>query len=332
MHPLNDVYFDLRLPQDRPFQVTGFGENAVDWVCRVPRYPELDSKLPMEPMLRFCGGQIATACSFWARLGLRTRYIGRVGDDEPGRFVIEELSREAMDLALEVVPGASSHHSLILVDHASGGRTILYDRDPALRYGPGQLNRAKFGESCLLHLDANDLTASVQAAAWANEAGTAVSVDIDRVEPGTERLLERARLLIASRGFVSEFGGTGDWRRDLQRVGSCCPGFVAVTRGAAGAAALWEGQVYDFPGFPVRVIDSTGAGDMFHAAFVYAVLRGWSVARCLNFANAAGALACTRLGARQAIPALEEILAVETVGEGGTSVDSERRAEECGSD
>ena len=88
MHPLNDVYFDLQLTQDRPFQVTGFGENAVDWVCRVPRYPELDSKLPMEPMLRFCGGQIATACSFWARLGLRTRYIGRVGDDEPGRLTL----------------------------------------------------------------------------------------------------------------------------------------------------------------------------------------------------------------------------------------------------
>ncbi|MEJ2146113.1 MAG: carbohydrate kinase family protein [Acidobacteriota bacterium] len=308
---LNDVHFELDLPEGRRFQVVGFGENAVDWVCRVPSYPEHDAKIRMERMLRFCGGQIATACSFWARLGVPTRYVGRVGDDDLGRFVQEELAGEAMDLKLEVVPGAFSHHSLILVDHATGGRTILYDRDPALRYGHADLDRIVLTEGSLLHVDANDVEASIRAATWAVEAGMAVSVDIDRVEPGTERLLEKARFFIANRSFVASFGGTGDWRRDLAKVDEACPGFVAMTRGEGGAAACWEGRSYEFPSFSVPVVDSTGAGDMFHAAFIFAVLRGWSVGRCMRFANAAGALACTRLGARPSIPTLEEILALE---------------------
>lgn len=311
MADLNDVYFELDLPKDRPLEVIGFGENTVDSVCRIPYYPEHDSKVRMERMVRFCGGQIATACSFWARMGLRTRYVGRVGDDDLGRFVAEELGRESMELALDVAPGAGSHHSLILVDRATGGRTILYDRDPRLRYGRNEPDRVKLTEGLLLHMDANDLEASIRAAGCAAEEGMAVSVDIDRVEDGTGRLLELADFLIVSRNFLATFGGTGEWRHDLANLSRACPGFVAVTRGEAGAAALWEGAVYEFPGFAVEAVDSTGAGDMFHAAFVYAVLQGWSVGRCLRFSNAAGALACTRLGARAAIPSLEEILELE---------------------
>ncbi len=218
MQDLNDEYFDLELPTDRPFQVIGFGENAVDWVCRIPRYPEHDTKMRMERMLRFCGGQIATACSFWARLGLRTRYVGRVGDDDLGRFVRQELGGESMDLALEVVPGAFSHHSLILVDHATGGRTILFDRDPALQYGDADLDPGILSDGCLLHVDADDIEASIRAANWASESGMAVSVDIDRGEKGMERLIEKAHFLIANRGFVSSFGCTGRLRRDLAKL------------------------------------------------------------------------------------------------------------------
>ncbi len=312
MGDLGDVFFEFDLPGNRPFQVIGFGENAVDWVCRIPEYPEHDSKIRMERMLRFCGGQIATACSFWARLGLRTRYVGRVGDDDLGAFVQEELRGEPMDLALDVVPGAFSHHSLILVDRATGGRTILFDRDPALSYGKGKFDSGLVTSGSLLHVDANDLEASIRAAGSAAAAGSVVSVDIDRIEDGTVRLLERADLLIASRGFVSGFGGSGDWRRDLVKVDEACPGFVAMTRGEAGAAACWNGRLYEFPACPVETVDSTGAGDMFHAAFVYGVLQSWPVGRCMRFANAAGALACSRLGARPSIPTREEIVALET--------------------
>lgn len=315
MDSLDDVYFDLRLPGDRPFEVVGFGENAVDLVCRVPHYPEHDTKVRMDRLLQMGGGQIATVCSLCARFGLRTRYVGRVGDDDLGRFMRRELAKDPMDLVLETVPGAFNHHSLIIVDRPTGGRTIIWDRDPRLRYKEGELERDQLVEGQVLHIDGNDLRASVQAARWAREAGMRVCLDIDRVQPGVEALLEVTDFLIASRTFVSAFGRQEDWRVNLRRVARSCPGFVAVTRGDRGAAALWDGEIHEFPAFSVEVVDSTGAGDMFHGGFLYGVLRGWSVGRCMRFSNAAGALACTQYGARSSIPKLESVLEMEAAGE-----------------
>ncbi len=311
MGSLEDVYFPVEFPENRPFQVVGFGENAVDWVCRVPHYPAHDSKVKMERLLRMGGGQIATACSFCSRFGLKTRYVGRVGDDDLGRFMREDLGREDMDLVLETVPGSFNHHSLIIVDQPTGGRTIIFDRDPRLRYGDNELDEEPIVQGQILHLDGNDVSASAKTAIWAQQAGQKVCLDIDRVQPGVETLLRHTDFLIASRSFVAAFGGSGDWRADLRCCAEVCPGFVAVTRGENGAAALWEGRIYEFPAFRIEVVDSTGAGDMFHGAFIYSVLQGWSVERTMRFSNAAGALACTRYGARAAIPTLEEILKLE---------------------
>lgn len=311
---LDDVYLSLELPADRPFQVIGFGENAVDWVCRVPHYPAHDSKVRMERMLRMGGGQIATACSLCARYALRTRYIGRVGDDDLGRFLREDLGSEPMDIQLETVPDAFSHHSLIIVDKPTGCRTIIFDRDPRLRYRNGELRRDLITSGQILHVDGNDLKASVQAARWAKEAGMKICVDIDQVQPGVEVLVELTDFLIASRSFVEGFGGGLDWRQNLQRLSQSCSGLVGMTRGELGAAVLWQGELVEFPAYAVDVVDSTGAGDMFHGGFLYGVLQGFPLGSCIRLANAAGALACTAYGARAGIPRLDEVLALERSG------------------
>ncbi|UCF37185.1 MAG: carbohydrate kinase family protein [Acidobacteriota bacterium] len=309
---LDDVYLELDLPAGRPFQVIGFGENAVDWVCRVPEYPQHDTKVRMEKMLRMGGGQIATACSVCARYGLKTRYVGRVGSDDLGDFVQRDLGRESMDVVLEVVSGATSHHSLIIVDRETGCRTIIWDQDARLRYDEGELNRTQLIEGQILHVDGNDLPASTQAAAWAQEAGMAVCLDIDKVPYGVEHLIKNVDLLIASLSFVTQFAQTEDWRSGLIEVAKYCPGFVAVTLGEEGSAALVDGEVFQFPAFPIEPVDSTGAGDVFHGAFIYGVLSGWPVGRCMRFSNAAGGLACTHLGARAGIPTLPEVLQLES--------------------
>lgn len=311
MNKLDQTFFDLNLPAGRPYQVVGFGENAVDWVCRVPQYPAHDSKVRMETMLRMGGGQIATACSLCARYGLRTRYVGRVGDDDLGEFVQRDLSRETMDLQITVVPGCLSHHSLIIVDRPTGCRTIIWDHDSKLRYSPGELPREKLIEGQILHVDANDLPASVEAARCARAAGMKVCVDIDKTPPGVEDLVANVDLLVASLSFVREFGGSDDWRQGLGNIARQSPGFVAVTRGEEGSAAIWNGEVFEFPAYEIEAVDSTGAGDVFHGAFIYGILQSWSIGRCMRFANAAGGLACTRLGARAGIPAIEEVLELE---------------------
>lgn len=308
MHHLEHVRFNVDWPADRPFQVVALGLNAVDTICVLPRYPEHGSKLHIEQRYRLGGGQIATAAALCGRFGLKTRYVGRVGDDENGLFSLEDLRKEPMDLTyVDVVAGAYSQFAIILVDLPSGERTVLWDRDPRLLYGPGELRREAVVEGQMLHVDGHDIRASLQAAKWAHEAGMKVSLDIDKVQPGVEDLLRVTDFAIPTLDFVREFAPDGDWRRGMFALGELVPGWVIVTRGKEGAALLWEGEIYSVPGFRIEATDTTGAGDVFHGAFIYALFRELTVMDCIRFANAAAVLACTLYGARASIPTLEEV-------------------------
>ena len=307
MIPLGDVYFDLNLRGDRRYQVAGFGENAVDWVCRIPHLPQHDSKMRMEEMYRIGGGTVATASSLCSRYGLRTLYIGRVGDDEAGDFSRKDLEAETLDTVIDVIPGASSHLSLILVDRATGKRTIIWDRDEALRYRPGEVRLDKIAEAEVVILDASDAAASVEVTKAARAAGALVVLDIDKAVPEAEQLLQLVDFAIPSAGFLQDFFGAAEWREGMRRLKELAGGFAAVTLGEEGAAAFWGDRLHQFPPYPVTAVDSTSAGDVFHGAFAYSLFQGWSVGKCMRFCNAAGALACTRLGARPSIPSLEEV-------------------------
>lgn len=308
MSGLEDVSFGIQWPEDRPFQLVGLGLNAVDWICVLPHYPGHNSKVQIDEMHKLGGGQVATASALCARYGLKVRYIGRVGDDEIGQFSLQDLQRESMDLShLETVPGAVSQFAVILVDRPTGERTILWDRDPALHYKEEELKREWINQGQLLHLDGHDQPASIQAARWAKEAGMKVSLDIDKVQPGVEELLALTDFLIPGTSFLREFSEQTDWRKGLRALSETTPGFVAVTLGKEGVGVFWKDEITEIPGVAVKSVDTTGAGDVFHGAFLYALFQDWSVARCLRFANSAGALSCTQYGARGGIPPLEKV-------------------------
>jgi len=307
MRALNDVYLDLDLAPAKPFEVIGFGENAVDWVCSVPMFPLQDSKMRMDSMMRMGGGTIATACAVCARYGLRTRYVGRVGDDEAGQFSRRDLQKEGFDLLLDVMPDTNSHLSLIIVDRVTGKRTILWDRDPKLCYAKGQLQLSKVLDAEFLLLDASDPVASLVVAKEARTAAVQTVLDIDKVSSESEELLSIVSIALPSVSFVRDFAGVSDWKVGLETISEVCSGLVGTTLGEKGAAVIWHKEIVEFPAFPVDVVDSTAAGDVFHGAFVYAIKQGWSLGRSIRFSNVAGALACRQAGARASIPFLEEV-------------------------
>ena len=311
MTELDEVYFDIHWPQDRPFQLVGLGLNAVDWICVLPHYPRHTTKVRIEKMHKLGGGQIATASALCARYGLKVRYIGRVGDDEIGQFSLEHLQKEPMDVScVDVVAGAFSQFAVIMVDRLTGERTILWDRDPALDYKEGELKREWITEGQLVHIDGHDQPTCIRAAQWAKDAGMKVSLDIDKVQPGVEELLALTDFVIPSVNFVQEFSGKEDWKEALLAISEVTSGFVGVTRGKKGAAALWQARIFEIHGITVNTVDTTGAGDVFHGAFLYGLFQGWSIGRCMRFANAAGALSCTQYGARGGIPPLDEVLSL----------------------
>lgn len=295
------------MPQETPVvDAVGVGLNATDTLISLPHFPAFDSKVEFTSAEIRPGGQVASAmvaCQFW---GLRTRYVGKVGDDAAARLQQGELARAGVEAHLVEVPHCSSQVAFILVDQATGERTILWQRDPRLELRPEELDRNWILGARLLHVDGHDTAAAATAARWAREAGIPVTADIDNLYSGVEALLENVDHLLASRDFPARLTGEADLRKSLpaihRRFGCRVAG---VTLGRQGALA-WDGTQFHYsPAYQVQTVDTTGAGDIFHGAFVYALLRGWSLGRSLEFSNAAAALNCTALGARGGIQKID---------------------------
>jgi sulfofructose kinase len=283
--------------------VVGLGLNAVDTIVRVPKYPVLGSKARILHSVTQAGGQIATALVTCHRLGLSTRYIGKVGDDAAGRMQLASLRREGVEVRhVRTSRRTPNQLAYILVDEKTGERTVLWDRDPRLAVSPSDFDRRAVSTARVLLLDGCDVEACSQAARWAKAAGIPVVADLDTVYKNVERLLPLIDYLIASADFLPALTGKTDPFRALEHMARkfrvTGPG---VTLGGDGALLYEQGRFHYSPGFVVRAVDTTGAGDVFHGAFIYGLLSGWSINRMVAFSNAMAALNCTALGARGGI-------------------------------
>jgi len=298
------------------FDVVGIGLNAIDYLVSLPRYPVPGEKLRMTGFSRQGGGQVATALVALARWGLRTQYVGNVGDDEHGRLSLSLLRAEGIDLEhARIVAGASSQFAIILVEDGSGERTILWDRDARIRVRPGDLPVAEIRRARAVLLDGHDVAASIAAAGEARGAGVPVVLDAEKIQEGTFDLLALCDHVVASRAFAETLhprSGAGEAaRRIFDRFG---PRTATVTAGENGAVGYDGRQVVCAPALRMVVADTTGAGDIFHAGFLHALLAGKPFREILDFANAAAGLSCRKVGGRAAIPALAEIAAAMRCG------------------
>ena len=302
----------VTLPGERPFDVIGLGLNAVDHLCTVPAFPTFNSKLQMAGYSCQPGGQVATAMVALQRWGCRTSYLGTFGDGIIGELSRRSLAEEQVDLTGAVQRrGVANQMAVILVDQASGERTVLMHRPPALVLAPDELRRDLVTAGRVLHLDGYDLDAALTAAAWAHEAGMPVVVDLDTRSGAVERLVETSDAVIVSQEFAEQFTGRADPARAIEGLAAVTRApLVAITLGDAGVIARSRLGVVTVPACAVRCVDSTGAGDVFHAAFIYGLLHDWPLERTLRFANAAAALKCTQVGGRPGIPT---VAAAETL-------------------
>lgn len=284
-------------------EVVGVGENAADTVMRVRVFPSPGGKEKIEAITREAGGSVATALVTCRRLGLGVRYLGSVGDDETGRFQAASLRREGFDLRyLRTARGARSRISQIILDTTTGERVVLWERDPRLALNPVEISPAVLAGARAVHLDATDLPASKRVARLARKAGIPVVADLDAVYPGIESLLPLVDYLIASSDFIAPATGERDPFRALERLADLSKGrLVGVTLGRDGALVFSEGRFLYSPGFRIEAVDTTGAGDVFHGGFIYALVRGWGLEESLEFANAMAALNSMALGARGGI-------------------------------
>ena len=287
--------------------LVGVGLNATDTVIPLSKYPPRGSKIEYRNATVLPGGQVAStvvACQQW---GLRTRYVGKLGDDEAARLHREAFLQAGVEMKLITVAGGASPQSLILVDE-EGERTVLCRRDDRLILQPGELEREWIVNARVLHLDGYDTAAATVASRWARDAGIPVIADLDEIYPGVEELLANIDYLIASRDFPCRLMAETDLEealRRMQRRYGCL--LTAATLGEDGVLA-WNGKrLHHTPAYHVPVVDTTGAGDIFHAGFIYGLLQDWSLERRLDFACAAAALNCMAVGARGGIKSVEAV-------------------------
>lgn len=297
-----------------PF-VVGVGINAMDTIIRLPHFPAPDSKMELASAAPMPGGQVATAIVACRRWGLPARYVGKIGDDDAGRQHISVMKRERVDARWLIAKKRRSQFSFILVDESSGDRTVLWNRDPAIALRPQDLKRHWISGAAALLVDGHDTAAAAQAARWARKDAVPVVGDFDNRYPGVEALLEYVDYPITSKDFPERLTDERDLLKSLPIIHAQfkCR-LTAATLGAQGVLA-WDGkQFLQCPAFHVKVIDTTGAGDIFHGAFLYGLVHGWPVEDILEFSCAAAALNCQGLGARGGIAPLDKIHALRKCG------------------
>jgi len=288
------------------------GLNATDTLIPLEQFPAPGSKVHYGDRSTQPGGQVATtvlACQTW---GVKSRYVGKLGDDSAARLHQDAFRRVGAEAQIVTVPGTASLHNVILID-AAGERTVICQRNQQMVLQPGDLRREWIVNARILHVDGHDTAAATLAASWAREAGIPVVADLDDTYPGIEELVANIDYLIVSEDFscrlMNETNLESALRKMQARYG--CR-LSAATLGESGVLA-WDGkQLLHSAAYRVPVVDTTGAGDIFRAGFIYGLLREWPLDRQLDFSCAAAAMNCMAQGARggiQPVAAIENLMA-----------------------
>ncbi len=334
------------MPAER--DVVGLGLACVDDLLLLSNIPGPEGRASVLRREQQGGGMAATAVVAVSRLGGRAGFVAKVGDDPGGRFILEDFRRYGVDVSRAVIEaGASSHLTVVLVDVTSGARSFLGQRGSIRPLQPEEVSREYVTSAAILHVSDAD-PAAVQAVRWAREAGREVCFDGTHFYPAVFDLIPHLDYLIVSRFFASEFvahqegrgvsraarmfaapaeagapvrhgDGTPEHLPELPgeglmdaaaRLAHLGPPVVVVTEGERGSWCVSPEGRFHTPAYPVAAVDTTGAGDVFHGAFLYARSQGWDLRPSLRLAAATASLKCRALGGRAGIPTLEEALAL----------------------
>ena len=293
---------------EKLFDVVGVGLNATDTLILLDRFPAYAGKVPFTREVLSPGGQVASAMVCCAKLGLRVKYIGTCGDDERGRIQMDSLRASGIDIEdVQVRENCPNQTAYILIDQSTGERTVLWRREDCLVLTPDSITPEMITGARLLHIDGHDTPAVARAAQIARQHGIPVTIDIDTIYRGFDHVLRHVDYLVTSSEFPVQWTGQADPLKALATIQNefHLP-VAAMTLGAHGSLARVDGKFYYSPAYVVNCTDTTGAGDIFHGAFCYAVLQGLPIQQTLDLSNALAALNCTALGARGKLATLEE--------------------------
>lgn len=293
---------------DKSFQVYGLGQCCLDYVGKVDTYPLPDVKCEFTEMVIQGGGPVATALVALARWSISCTFTGVIGDDQFGSIIKETLEDEDIDTGgLLVRQGSDSQFAFILAEPGVGRRTIFWRRPTGSPPSPEEIDYSSVCKAEVFHTDGLFTEASLAAASVAKEAGVQVVVDAGSLRGGMLDLARLSDYFLASETFADELVGQGKPLQACYQLAELGPHVVGVTLGPKGYVALDGGRIIERPAYQVEAVDTTGCGDVFHAGFIYGLLKRWKVEKSLDFAAWTAAQVSLKLGGRAGIPQLERV-------------------------
>ncbi len=285
------------------FDVIGIGQVCMDHIGRVLHYPDVEGRVELEEVTLCSGGPTATALLVLARFGMNVTLIGKVGDDDLGMMAIQDLQKERIDTSFLIKEKhKKTQVSFIPVERKSGRRTVFWSRGTITPLKPKDIRKKIIVQSKAIHFDELFVEAIVEAAQIAKKSGVIVSMDAGNYEEGIEELKGKVDLFIASESFMKEYCGEGNPKKGMKKLKEFGAKVTTVTLGSKGSITIYDNEFIKIPAYQVQAVDTTGAGDVFHGAFLYGWLRGWDIRQTLRFASAAAAMNCLSLGAHGGIP------------------------------
>lgn len=290
-------------------KIVGIGACVMDTLVSVPYYPNEDTKLRAESSKPAGGGPVATGIVAAAKLGCETEYIGVLSDDAGGRFLKDDFKKYGVGTDnITVKSGYRSFTSVIWLSAETSSRTCVFDKGnlPPLELTEKQIQAVKNAE--LLMVDGNELEAAINAAKIAHENGVKVLYDAGGLYDGVERLLTLTDIMIPSEEFAIGHTGASSAEEAAKKLYEMYnPQIVVVTQGKKGGLLYQGNDIVSYPIYPAKVVDSNGAGDVFHGAFAAAVVKGFDYEKCCHFSSAVSAIKCTGVGARESVPDFETV-------------------------
>jgi sulfofructose kinase len=282
------------------------GHACYDLVFCVDHHPDADEKTIAQKFISCGGGPAANAAVTVSRLGLKSAFAGYLGNDFFGQRHFEEFSHEAVNTDLIVRGERPTPLSAILVKF-DGHRTVVNYKGDTAPLPAGRMDFSTWHPQVIL-FDGHEPEVSLALMEAIKGRGISTVLDAGSVHRGSLKLLEQVDYAVVSQKFARECTGKEDPQRAALKLGQHSPA-VVITLGEAGLVWKNEDGSGSLPAFSIDALDTTGAGDAFHGAFAAGLASGKPWNDLLAYASAAGALCCTKYGARPAIPTAKGLAA-----------------------
>jgi ribokinase len=298
-------------------KVAGLGQCSFDNLFIIDSFPVPDTKKEVIEWTTAGGGPVATALVSLSRLGINCNFYGVTGDDEAGNKIQESLQVENVNISgLLKRSGSNSQVAFIAIETGSGKRTIFWKRPSGKPLGSDELPDDFLDNIDFLLLDGLMPDVSIYSAKKASEKNIPVMLDAGRVREGMMELAHLCNYVVCSEEFAQGLLGDNnpfEPEKAIVHMKKFGAKATTITLGDKGSITISGDEIFQTPAFTVEVVDTTGAGDVFHGGYIYGLLQKWDIKKVVSFASAFAALKCRKLGGRDGIPGLDEVEALMTM-------------------